>query len=215
MQGNDAAGLVALLHGFSCADFRAAGQLLAGKVLPEVADDGAFWQLFAKVVPINAKAYLGTFLKAAVMRIEKGGGILLDGKAMEAFAAQASAIDRRKVLLSLFPRVHGLEVATRLWVLFAPVEARERLALLLRVPTLLGAYFLFREVRPFEGSPDVLRGTCVQLMKRGDSLAFSLASVLQAYYSLPPLPGTFSLSLKPYELSRLDGSFDTFRTVFK
>ena len=44
-------------------------------------------------------------------------------------------------------------------------------------------------------------------------LAFNMASILAAYFGLGQLPGTFSLTLSPYELSRLDASYEPFRKL--
>lgn len=216
--------LLTLLRVLSCADFRTAGRLLAERVLPEVETDAAFWTLFAAVVPTNAKAYLGTFLKAAEARVKRAPRrFATDGSplcpltftspSLDEFSRTASAIDRRKSLSALLPLACAPAEAARLISLFAPAEAEERVAALLRIPTPLAAYFLFRELKTLECRPDLLRATCVALMKRGDGAAFNLASMVQAYFSLPHLPGTFSLRLRPYELSRLDGNYAAFRSM--
>lgn len=52
-------------------------------------------------------------------------------------------------------------------------------------------------------------------MKRGDALSFNLASVTKSYFDLPAVGGTFSLRLRPYELSLLEASYADFCAVMR
>jgi hypothetical protein len=69
-------------------------------------------------------------------------------------------------------------------------------------------------MKTMEEDASLLRSTCLALMKRGDARAFRLASLCVSYFGLEAIPGTFSLTLQPYELSRLDQSYDTFKACF-
>ena len=84
---------------------------------------------------------------------------------------------------------------------------------LLRTDGLPAAFVLLRTLRFEEHNRAFLLATARELIKRGDNLAFNLASLLRAYFDLSELRGTFSLTLQPYELSRLDTDFDVFRRV--
>ena len=59
-------------------------------------------------------------------------------------------------------------------------------------------------------TPDVLRSYTISLMKLEKKIAFNMASILKQYYDLQNVPGHLSLHLEPYELSRLDQSYDSF-----
>jgi hypothetical protein len=50
-------------------------------------------------------------------------------------------------------------------------------------------------------------------MKQGDGLSFNVASVFKIYFGLDSIRGTFSLQLAPYELSRLEQSYEAFAKV--
>jgi hypothetical protein len=50
-------------------------------------------------------------------------------------------------------------------------------------------------------------------MKRGDSQSFNLASLLRLSFGLEEVRGTFSLSLEPYQLSRVEQNYDAFVQV--
>lgn len=212
LQAGDIKGLQDILANLKSMDFKTAGFLLAEEVLPTL-EEQTFWKCFLAIVPTNAKAYLGTFLKAAIA-LHKQGRLTLTSEALEAYAQTGiTPIDCRKVLEALLPLARGHEEIAFLLHCFTS-DVQQRIALLLRINTLPAAYTLFREMKTQEEDLALLRSTCLALMKRGDARAFRLASLCVSYFGLEDIPGTFSLTLQPYELSRLDQSYDTFKACF-
>lgn len=209
----DGTALLAVLGSLSNADFRTAGYLLREKVLPAEAVARHFWELFSVVVPVHPKAYLGTFLRAAVTQLREGR-ILLDHERLSAFAAGCTAIDARKVLEALLPVMADPAGLATLLRLFVPADDDEAAtALLVAVPTAPAGFELFRRLRRIEHRPECVRRCCLALMQRGDKQAFHLAALLQRYFGLEPLPGTFSLRLETYQLGRLDESYEKFLQI--
>ena len=96
MQADDAAGLLHQLQSLTVAEFRTAGYLLAEDLLPQCSSQ-SYWRFFMTLVPAHSKAYLGTFLKAAV-RLRACRKLQLDMQALTAFAAKATPIDIHKTL---------------------------------------------------------------------------------------------------------------------
>jgi hypothetical protein len=212
LQAGDIKGLQDILANLKSMDFKTAGFLLAEEVLPTL-EEQTFWTCFLAIVPTNAKAYLGTFLKAAIA-LHKQGRLTLTSEALEAYAQTGiTPIDCRKVLEALLPLARGHEEIAFLLHCFTS-DVQQRIALLLRINTLPAAYTLFREMKTQEEDLVLLRSTCLALMKRGDARAFRLASLCVSYFGLEAIPGTFSLTLQPYELSRLDQSYETFKACF-
>lgn len=212
LQAGDIKGLQDILANLKSMDFKTAGFLLAEEVLPTL-EEQTFWKCFLAIVPTNAKAYLGTFLKAAIA-LHKQGRLTLNSEALEAYAQTGiTPIDCRKVLEALLPLARGHEEIAFLLHCFTS-DVQQRIALLLRINTLPAAYTLFREMKTQEEDLALLRSTCLALMKRGDARAFRLASLCVSYFGLEAIPGTFSLTLQPYELSRLDQSYETFKACF-
>ena len=212
LQTGDVKGLQDILANLKSMDFKTAGFLLAEEVLPTL-EEPLFWQCFISIVPTNAKAYLGTFLKAATA-LHKQEKLSLTSEALETYAQSSiTPIDCRKVLEALLPLSRKHEEITFLLKHFT-ADVQQRIALLLRITTLPAAYTLFQEMKTMEEDASLLRSTCLALMKRGDAQAFRLASICTSYFGLEELPGTFSLTLQPYELSRLDQSYETFKACF-
>ena len=212
MLTGDAKSLQETLASRNSTDFKTAGFLLAEDLLLTI-DEESFWQFFLTIVPTNPKAYLGTFLKGAVALYQKGS-LSLTHEALERYSQTgATPIDCRKVMEALIPLAKKHEEITHLLRLFT-VDAQQRVALLLRINSMPAAYALFQEMKTMEGDAQFLRSTCIALMKRGDARAFRLTSLCVSYFDLESIPGTFSLTLQPYELSRLDQSYETFKACF-
>lgn len=208
---DDIQGLRSFLEGLSNQDFRTAGFLLGEKLLPKLANSPTvFWNSFLVLVSSNSKAYLGTFLKA-VITLYSAGQFNLDVLTLQQFADVASPIDCRKLLLTLLPVVRTVEEVRLLLHLYCSDDIPAQAFYLLSAGTLPCYYEMFQQLKKVEHDTKLLRTYSVQLMQRGDNLSYNMASILQSYFALGELPGTFSLRLRDYELSRLDGSFELFK----
>lgn len=169
-------------------------------------DVGDFWHFAAVLVAANSRAYLGTMLKAA-------NALELNAPTTEFAAACSTDIDRRKVLEALLPKAISPESVNKLLQHFSLSGEQTIEILLLRTGTPAAYFVLFNRLRQHEDNPELLRRFGIELIRKGDKRSFNLASILQSYFGLAPLPGTFSLTLNPYELSRLETSYDKFRTI--
>lgn len=194
------------LSTLSVAEFRAAGVLLSGEVLPLI-DGNRFWDFFLTVAGSDTKAYLGTFLKAAVKLYKADKITLTDGR-LEAFARSGTAIDRRKCAEAFLPQAKEADDG-RLVVRLCCEDRLDLAApLLIKARTTVSFYLLFNLLKTAEA--EEIRRYAILLMRQGDSLSFRLASIIEKYFGLRPLPASFSLRIESYELSRLDGGFEAF-----
>jgi len=71
-------------------------------------------------------------------------------------------------------------------------------------------YVLFHTLKYVEHDRSILIRTVYFLMKRGDDRSFNFASLLRSYFGLEEVKGTFSLKIEPYQLARLEGSYEAF-----
>ena len=216
-KAGNASGLLAFMRSLSHSDFRTCSKQLGERILPELADSATYWALFSKVVPAHSKAFLGTFLKAAVARSKNGALALLENEALlKSFAEKASAIDQRKTLEALLPAARQTEEADLLLRLFSPREETARIEQLLAQPdTPVICYALFRELRKHDGNIPLLRRAALRLMQKATPNAFKMARIIQAYFGLENLPGTLSLRLEPYELSLLEQGEESFLRMLR
>lgn len=191
------------------ADFRLAGTVLADKTLWEMLNTESavadFWTFAAVLVAADSRAFLGTMLKAAI-------ALRLNAPTPAFAVACTTAIDCRKVLEALVPTAATPMEVNALLQAFASEESVNE-AVLFKVGTAPAYFVLFNLLKQHEDDAPYLRRFGIELIRKGDKRSFNLACIIKEYFGLPELPGTFSLSLQPYELSRLDTSYDTFLTI--
>lgn len=187
------------------ADFRLAGVVLAEKTLWA---DSDFWPFAATLVAANSRAFLGTMLKAAA-------ALGLSLPTAEFAAVCTTDLDCKKVLEALLPAARRPDDVLALLRLFPAAPPAVSEGALFRCGTPAAYFALFNLLKHHEDQPEYLRRYGVELIRKGDKASFNLACIIQEYFALPPLPGTFSLSLPPYELSRLDTSYDSFKSILQ
>ena len=208
--------LLAFFATLTNSEFRAVGTILADDALVADCTDAAFWRLLANVVSVNPKAFLGTFLKAAVKRYAAGTlTVTGDNEPLCRFARQASPVDCRKVFEALLPVLAESREVVCLLDLFGPADAPTRTAILLKHDTRAVCHALFTELRKADDDASLIRDVALRLMHRGTQRSFRMAAIVQAYFALAPLPGQLSLQLKPYELSQLETSEAAFLKILR
>ena len=215
--------LLAYLAEMSNAQFRNASRVLGERLLPSVGND-VFWQNFSTLFLSDRKAYLGTLLKALVLRLSPRGAEVTTSGLEESgiwepefvsVCAELTDTDRKKVLLALLPLLASPADAERLLLQCGLKEGSAWIPFLLQVQSRPCYFLLLKALRYVEHDKPLLIRTCHFLMKRGDGLSFSLASLLRLSFGLEEVRGTFSLSLEPYQLARIEQSYDAFQQTMK
>ena len=214
-EARDWEALKSYLTGLSNAHFRTCGYLLGERLLPQAPAD-VFWEVMREVILWQPKAFTVTTGKAALPRLQQGTLSLDDEgfrRLAEALAPPERALDRQKLLVLWLPVVGDPKEMEKLLQDFGIEAPRRQVEFLLRTDSLAAAFLLLRALRFEEHDREYLTTVCRQVMRRGDSLSFNLASLLRTYFDLPDIRGTFSLSLQHYELSRLDTDFEVFKRI--
>lgn len=215
--------LLAYLAEMSNAQFRNASRVLGERLLPSVGND-VFWQNFSTLFLSDRKAYLGTLLKALVLRLSPRGAEVTTSGLEESgiwepgfvsVCAELTDTDRKKVLLALLPLLASPADAERLLLQCGLKEGSAWIPFLLQVQSRPCYFLLLKALRYVEHDKPLLIRTCHFLMKRGDGLSFSMASLLRLSFGLEEVRGTFSLSLEPYQLARIEQSYDAFLQTMK
>ena len=209
----DADGLLTVLQGLSNKDARTAGYLLSEVLLPQHTEGESFWSLFLHIVPTHAKAYLGTFLKAALM-LYASRRITFSSISLMEFSKHCTPVDREKVLKACLPVLRTPDEAQAVLQAFGMRQDRSTALYLLYGNSAVCYYLLFKTLKVIE-SEDFLRTCCRILVQKGDTLSFNLASIVCHYFDLKDVPGVFSLRMEPYQLNRLDKSFESFLGIIQ
>ena len=208
LQARDAEELVRLLDSFSRSEQRTAGYMLGERLLLDCPAD-LYWQITEALVRYNSKAYLITLMKTFLVRMERGTASLSD-KPFAKLAATFNDIERQKVALLLLPALASPEQVEQLFRLMGIGKGREQMVYLVRIDTLPCLFLLLRSLRYIEQDRRELLQVARQLMKRGTGSSFNLASIIKVAFGLEELNGTFSLNLQPYQIARLEQSYEAF-----
>lgn len=213
----NAQGLCDYLQSLSNADFRAASVAMGKAETWKELSQSEFWHFFATLATTNARAFLGTMLKAVTQR-HRRQPLSWDDEALVGFLLHhATAIDKRKVVEALLPLMQQPEEAMPLlertdWQTETLVG---RAMLCFRIATPTTYYLLFHLLREVEDDRPLIRRFAVELIRKNEPMAYNLACMLRDYFALDELPGTFALNLPPYELSRLDQGFEAFAKILR
>lgn len=205
--------LIVVLKSLSNAQFRVAGYMIGERYAMEL-ENGEFWAVMERLVSFNTKAFLVTMLKALRVRMKEGKSSVKDN-GMRDFCSILNEIDRQKTLKYILPDIDNIEDIEQFFCLLGYENRSEWIPYLLQSTSIPCYFELFSSLRYVEEDHGYLVRIASFLIKKGDSLSFNLASLMKAYFGLDELKGTFSLSLKPYQLSRLENSFQAFSEAMR
>ena len=208
VQAGDAEGLVRLLDSFSRSEQRTAGYMLGERLLLDCPLD-VYWKMTEALVRYDSRAYLITLMKTFLVRVKRGTSGLSDA-AFKRLAASFNDVERQKVALLILPALARPEQAEQLFRLLNISKGREQMVYLVRIDTLPCLFLLLRSLRYIEHDREEVLKVARQLIKRGTGASFNLASIIKVAFGLDELSGTFSLRLQPYQIARLEQSYDAF-----
>ena len=208
LQTEDAEGLVHLLDSLSRSEQRTAGYMLGERLLIECQPD-VYWKMTDALVRYDSRAYLITLMKTFLVRWKQGTASLSD-EPLEQLAASFNDVERQKVALLLLPEFDQPKQVEQLFHLLGISKGREQMVYLVRIDTLPCLFLLLRSLRYIEHDRSEVLKVARQLMKRGTGGSFNLASIIKVAFGLDELTGTFSLRLQPYQIARLEQSYEAF-----
>jgi len=196
----------AYLKTLSNAQFRTAGYMMGEMLMPKL-QDSDFWALSSILVKYNSKAFLVTVLKSASNR-----NINIKGEDFISFCniLKDNIIDVKKTLHVLIPQMTHPNQIFDLFDVLGVNDREQRIPYLMKSSTMPVFYVLFHTLKYVEHDRSILIRTVYFLMKRGDDRSFNFASLLRSYFGLEEVKGTFSLKIEPYQLARLEGSYEAF-----
>ncbi|MBP3773986.1 MAG: hypothetical protein ILA34_01395 [Bacteroidaceae bacterium] len=215
IEKNDWQGLVQCLDRMTHSEFRTAGLMLSQNILPAL-DEERFWACFQVLYGTSPKAWLVTLLKSAVDMYADGrlqfGGAVFDGMCA-LIVDEERKIDEHKLLQMLLPVLKTPQEVVQLLAQLHLDDSQRAILYLLEQDTLPCSYVLFQQLRRLDHEPERLSLYCAKLLQKGSGRAFNLVSIVKNYFDLPQVRGTFSLKIPPYELSRLETSYDEFLRI--
>lgn len=209
-------GMLAYMQALSNSAFRTASYVMAEHVLPPLkAED--YWSCFHSVALTNTKAFLMTFIKAA---LQKYAAKTLDFQHSHfvAFAkstiSQSQSLDRQKTIKAVLPVLRTPAEVKQVLDAFCGADNGRKLNYLVFADESMPCYYeLFRMLSQTDHEPELQVKMLRQIIRRSTPLAYNFVSIMRAYFDLDELKGSYSLNLQPYELSRIENGYDAFLQV--
>ncbi|MBP5629327.1 MAG: hypothetical protein J6X27_05745 [Bacteroidaceae bacterium] len=209
-------GMLAYLQGLSNSAFRTASYVLAEHVLPPLEAEN-FWKCFHTVALTNTKAFLMTFLKAALQKYHAQTLDFQNSHFVDfarATMEESVSLDRQKTLKAILPVLRTpIEVQSVLDAFCGTGHERKLNYLVFADESLACYYVTFCLLRQIDHTPDLQVKMLRQIIRRSTPLAYNFVSIMRAYFGLEQIRGNYSLSLQPYELSRIENGYDAFLQV--
>ena len=208
----DAEALCRTVTSLRAAEYRTACSMMREAEFWEpLPDEDAFWKFARHFLQHDNKAFLGTFLRAAA-RIHLHRPMAFRSQAFDDFLAQClTPIDCRKTIEAFAPLMVSPESLAAFLARLKPLDGNHALLvnILFHINTDAARFLFFNELKQHEDDAATLRRYAVELIRRGDRRSLNLARIIECYFALDPLPGTFALQIPEYQLSRLD-RYDAF-----
>lgn len=204
-------GLCQYFKNLSNSEFRTACNMMAENVLMGMTESD-YWACFRVLFMDNPKAWLVTLLKAALKRYRMDS-LHFETQAFEEICVwihrEERKIDERKMLQNILSELRTPEEIENILSLLQLTD-EQCVRYLIEHSSTQCYYVLFQKMRRMDSHQDRLSFYCAELLRKGDDKSFNLVSIVKNYFDLPAVKGIFSLKINPYELSRLDSSYELF-----
>ena len=208
VQSADADGLIRLLGSLSRSEQRMADVMLGEQLLAQC-DADVYWHLTLALARHDSRAWLITLMKTFLCRMKHGTAGLYDASFL-ALAGGFNDIERRKVAMLILPELTTPEDVRQLFCALGVAQGREQLPYLMQFDTLPCLFLTLCNLRFVEADRQQLVRVARSLMRRGSGRSFSLASIIKVAFGLDEITGTFSLHLQPFQIARLERSYQAF-----
>ena len=210
IEAHDHEKLHSILRRLTNMEFKRTEQSVRESILPALPND-LFWESLLALVKFRRQAFISGIM--AVEKLAKKG--TLDFECMEAQAFSEhlrtccpDSID--KLVSMALPKMQTEVQTDELFHCFKVDNPRTRIALLLKSESPLAYYVLFKSLKHIPDQKDIVRKSCIYIMKRNNDMAFNMASILRTYFGIDDLKSQLSLRIEPYELNLIDRSYETF-----
>ncbi len=203
-------GLTAHLSRLSNADFRKAEKHIRESILPSVPSN-VFWQALLNLIIFKKAAFITGML--ALKSQLKTDTNTIESKDARDFGSKIAAQcpDSVPKLLNIaLPMLQTEKQISSLFSIFAVHDERQQIAALLKIESPLTYFVLFKTLKMIPDNQDIVRKSCIYIMKRNNDISYNMVSILKAYFGIDEMKSQLALRLDTYELSYLDRNYDTF-----
>lgn len=211
IEAHDHEQLHRILERLTNMEFKRTEQSVRESLLPSLSN-GLFWEALLGLIKFRRQAFISGIM--AVETLAKKG--TLDFECEEAIALSEymhtccpESID--KLVSMALPKMQTEAQADGLFQCFHVDNPRTRIAHLLKSESPLAYYVLFKSLKHIPDQKDIVRKSCIYIMKRNNDMAFNMVSILRTYFGIDDLKSRLSLRIEPYEMPLIERSYETFQ----
>ncbi len=201
--------LAQLMESLSNMEFRRMERVMREEVLTELPNE-LFWETLLHIIIYKRAAFLSGVM--AVGHLAEGGTLDFGVESVRRLYDHLKETHREslvKLCNMMMPLLRTEKQVTGMFEALHIEQEVTRLSVLLKDDTPLSYFLIFKTLKMADDKI-VARKCCMVLMRRRNDRAFNAACLIKAYFGLDDLPGQFSLTIEPYELSHIDRNYDTF-----
>ena len=200
------------LDQMSSADRRRTQTIVRTDILPEL-DNETFWEAYLHLIIYRPQAFLASIV--ALQTLAQKGELRFDTPAAQKLADVLTDKQRQKVLNMVIPVLCTEQQICELFHLLKADNERDRLAALIRFTSPEAYYVLLRTLLHAQHGHDLALQCGRYILRKEDELSLNMGAILKTVFALSELSLHHSLRLEPYELNRIENSFEHFRYVLE
>lgn len=215
IMNGDWEGLNSLLNRLTNSEFRKAEAMIRTQVLPSLTNN-QFWDAYLHLIIYKRQAFLSGIL--AIGRLARHDELSLDYDSAHQTAqwlchnAPDSTI---KLLRMAIPLLLNHRQIDEFLSVFHEDNTLAVLQVLMTEDTHHAYYAMFNLLKHHADDHELVKQTCLGLIKKNTDLSFNMASIVRSYFGINDIRSTFSLQIEPFELNYIDKSYDNFIHVLQ
>ena len=215
INGGDWDGLTAALSRMTNSEFRRTEALIRTQVLPSLGN-GQFWEAYLHLVTFRRQAFLSGIL--AIRHLARHDELSADNvhaRKVAGWLSTEAPGATIKVLRMAIPLLLNYRQTEEMLSVFHDDNTLAVAQVLMAEDSHHALYALFSLLKHHADDHELVRQTCLGLIRRNTDLAFNMASIVCSYFGISDIRSTFSLQVDPYELNYIDKSYDNFIHVLQ
>lgn len=208
-------GLKSLLNRLTNSEFRKTEALIRTQILPSLTNS-QFWDAYFHLITYKRQAFLSGIL--AIARLARHDELSLDNDSARQAAQwlRHDAADATiKLLRMAIPLLHSYSQIDEFLSVFHEDNTLAVLQVLMAENTHHAYYAMFELLKRHADDHELVKQTCLGLIKKNTDLSFNMASIVRCYFGINDIRSTFSLQIEPFELNYIDKSYDNFIHVLQ
>lgn len=193
-------------------EFKRTEQSVRESLLPSLSNE-LFWEALLGLIKFRRQAFMSGIMAVETFAKKRTLNFACEeAQRLSDYVRTSCPPDATDKLVSMaLPKMQTEAQADGLFQCFHVENPRTRIAHLLKSESPLAYYVLFKSLKHIPDQKDIVRKSCIYIMKRNNDMAFNMVSILRTYFGIDDLKSRLSLRIEPYEMPLIERSYETFQ----